>query len=627
MNFFRHRKKTLNGTLNYKTLVFFVVDAMLISLSFLVAFFISNHFSFELDEMKEVFRHIPFAILIYWLTFQFFRMYSSLWRFASVEEVSRAIVASVIATIIIYGINLLLFQGSYFIMYLLSFFFITSSTVGLRMSYRVYRSYSKYAKRENKDKRAIIIGAGDAGHLVLDELLHNSELEGSVFGFLDDNPAKIGKTIHGIPILQTTNNIESFICEYNINIVYIAIPQASQERIKELLNEISKTKALIKIFPPFYEVLEEGIESSMRLRDVEIEDLLGRDVVKLEEDGIKEYIEGKTIVVTGGGGSIGSELARQLKRFNPNRIIIIDVYENNAYELQMEFERRYRLKEVTYMPEIIVLIASVRDYERMDQIFEKYKPDVVFHAAAHKHVPLMEVSPLEAIKNNTVGTYNVATLSDKHCIDKFVLISTDKAVNATNIMGASKRAAEKIIMTINKTSSTDFAAVRFGNVLGSNGSVIPLFKSQIQTGGPLTVTHPKIIRYFMTISEACQLVIQAGAYAEGGELFILDMGEPVKILDLAVKLIRLSGLEPYKDIGIVFTGLRPGEKMYEELLLDVQRSEKTPNDKIYIEKTSEIQQDSELPILDLVKAIQENKIEESEIRNIMKEYITSYKER
>ena len=628
MKFLRRRKESLSSIFNYKTLAFLLLDAVLISLSFFFAFFIINNFSFDVTQMKDIFRHIPFAILIYWLVFEFFEMYRSLWRFASIEEVTRGMFASVVATVLVYILNLLLIpSGGYFVLHILSFFFITFLTIGVRMSFRVIRSYRQFSHRENKHKKAIIVGAGDAGHLVYDEVLRNPELEGTVVGFLDDDVNKLGKTIHNIPIVDTTDNIETFICEEDIDIVYIAIPQASQSRIKELLNEISKTRALIKMFPPFYEVLEEGKETSMKLRDVQIEDLLGREVVELQQDGIKDYIEGKTIVITGGGGSIGSELARQVNRFNPAKIIIIDIYENNAYDLQMEFERKYRLKQVMYMPEIIVLIASVRDQKRMDEIFTLHKPDVVFHAAAHKHVPLMEVSPLEAIKNNTVGTYNVATLSDKHGVDKFVLVSTDKAVNATNIMGASKRAAEKVIMKINETSKTDFAAVRFGNVLGSNGSVIPLFKSQIASGGPITVTHPKIIRYFMTIPEACQLVIQAGAYAEGGELFILDMGEPVKILDLAVKLVRLSGLEPYKDVGIVFTGLRPGEKMYEELILDKEHAHKTPNDKIFIEKEHNIQRDSELPILDLVKNIQKGTIEESEIRNVIKEYISSYKER
>lgn len=627
MNFLRQRNQGFGAIFNFKTLVFLILDAFLISLSFFIAILVTNNFSFDFNGMREVLRHIPFAILIYWLTFVVFQMYRSLWRFASIEEFSRGIIASVIGTILVYIVNLLMFpHGGHFVLYLLSFFFVTSSTLGVRLSYRVFKTYRKYSKRDNKNKKAIIIGAGDAGHLVYDEVIRNEDLDGTVIGFLDDDVRKIGKTIHGMPILDTTKNIETIICDRNIDIVYIAIPQASQDRIKDLLQEISKTKAKIKMFPPFYEMLEEEKETSMKLRDVRIEDLLGRDVIHLEQEGIKDYIEGKTIVITGGGGSIGSELARQIKRFNPNRIIIIDIYENNAYDLQMEFERKYRLKLATYMPEIIVLIASVRDEKRIDEIFEQYKPDVVFHAAAHKHVPLMEMSPLEAVKNNTVGTYNVATLCDKHEVEKFVLVSTDKAVNATNMMGASKRAAEKVIMKLNEKSKTEFTAVRFGNVLGSNGSVIPLFKKQIESGGPITVTHPKIIRYFMTIAEACQLVIQAGAYAEGGELFILDMGEPVKILDLAVKLIRLSGLEPYKDIGIIFTGLRPGEKMYEELLLDKENATKTPNKKIYIEVENSIQRVSELPILDLVKNIKKNTIDESEIRNIMKEYISSYKE-
>jgi FlaA1/EpsC-like NDP-sugar epimerase len=353
--------------------------------------------------------------------------------------------------------------------------------------------------------------------------------------------------------------------------------------MRELLNKVEATGCQIKLMPPFYEMIGKK-QDMLKVRDVKIEDLLGREPIHLDETGIRDYIDGKTIVVTGGGGSIGSELVRQLRHFNPERIIIIDIYENNAYDLQMELCRLYRQNKVTHKPEIIVRIASVRDAATIDRIFAQYQPDVVFHAAAHKHVPLMEVSPEEAIKNNSVGTYHVAKASIRHKVAKFVLVSTDKAVRPTNVMGASKRIAEKIIMALNETSETDFAAVRFGNVLGSNGSVIPLFKRQIEDGGPVTVTHPEITRYFMTIPEACQLVIQAGAYAKGGELFVLDMGEPVKILELAEKLIRLSGHEPYKSINIEFTGLRPGEKMYEELLLDTGSVETTANSAIFLEK-------------------------------------------
>ena len=432
-------------------------------------------------------------------------------------------------------------------------------------------------------KKALIVGAGQAGVLVLNEVKLNSKFNSHIIGFVDDDKRKLGKYIHSVQVIGKTSELDLLIQEYEVEIVYIAIPQANKQKIKDLLNLIEKTGIQIKLFPPFYEVLNGVSSNKIQLRDINIEDLLGRDPIKLEEDGIRDYIDSKVILVTGGGGSIGSELCRQLRHYNPAQIIVVDIYENNAYDLQMEFARMYRNNSISYKPEIIVLIASVRDENRMNEIFKEYHPDVVFHAAAHKHVPLMEVSPKAAIKNNIFGTYNVAKAADKYNVEKFVLISTDKAVNPTNVMGATKRMAERIIMAMDKSSNTDFTAVRFGNVLGSNGSVIPLFKKQIEDGGPVTVTHPKIIRYFMTIEEACQLVIQTGAYAKGGELFVLDMGEQVKIIDLAEKLIRLSGYSPYTDIAIEFTGLRPGEKMYEELLVDYSKTIKTKNNKIFIE--------------------------------------------
>jgi FlaA1/EpsC-like NDP-sugar epimerase len=439
-------------------------------------------------------------------------------------------------------------------------------------------------------RRSLIIGAGAAGVMLVDEIKGNKSFEKNVVGFIDDNPKLKGKRIHGVPVLGMTKDVEEIADQYRIDSIVIAIPSLSLQATTKLINQLEKTGCQIKLMPPFYEVVG-GKDDMVKIRDVKIEDLLGRDPIVLEEDGIKDYIEEKTILVTGGGGSIGSELVRQLHKFHPSRIVIVDIYENNVYELQMELERLYRSKVNLMPPEVVVLIASVRDKERMEEIFKKYKPQVVFHAAAHKHVPLMEVSPKEAIKNNVFGTYNVASLSNQYKVKKFVLISTDKAVNPTNIMGASKRMAERIVMSLNKESKTDFVAVRFGNVLGSNGSVIPLFRKQIEDMGPVTVTDPEITRFFMTIPEACQLVIQAGAYAKGGELFVLDMGEPVKIIDLAEKMVRLAGFEPYKEIDIIFTGLRPGEKMYEELLVDYSQVHKTDNDKIYIEPKERIEED------------------------------------
>ena len=569
---------------NMKMLLVFFIDAGVIALSFLLAVLVKGDLTITYDIFVRYVTEIPIVLIIYFVVFELFNMNKNLWKFAGLEEIIKAVAANAVATLSSYLLIQFAFDkhlGSGF--YIIAFFVVTFSTLLSRTFYRVLITTKTLFKYKTNHKKALIVGAGQAGVMVYNELEINPKFDSHIVGFIDDDENKIGKYIHGVPIMGYTSEIDLRILDMDVELVYVAIPQAGKLKIKELLNLIEKTGAKIKLMPPFYEMLEGSFDGEIKFRDVNIEDLLGREPIVLEEDGIREYIDSKTILVTGGGGSIGSELCRQLRTYNPAKIIIVDIYENNAYDLQMEFERLYRTDKVKHKPEIIVLIASVRDEKRIDEIFKEYKPDVVFHAAAHKHVPLMEVSPKEAIKNNVFGTYNVAKIADKYEVDKFVLISTDKAVNPTNVMGATKRFAEMIIMELNQSSKTDFAAVRFGNVLGSNGSVIPLFKKQIEDGGPVTVTHKDIIRYFMTISEACQLVLQAGAYAKGGELFVLDMGEQVKILDLAEKLIRLSGLNPYKDIDIKFTGLRPGEKMYEELLVDYNENIKTQNNKIFVE--------------------------------------------
>jgi len=579
--------KDTNTIINYlplKTMGIFFLDAVVIAVSFLLAIFIKNDMTLSHNIFMSFLMEIPLIIFIYWITFELFKMYKSLWQFASVEEIVKGVFANAIAASVSFIIVKMIFDKQLsFSLYIVAFFVITFSTLFIRVFFRIVRMSKGYFEIQLPRKKALIVGAGQAGVLVLNEVELNSKFNSRIIGFVDDDKRKLGKYIHSVQVIGKTSELDLLIQEYEVEIVYIAIPQANKQKIKDLLNLIEKTGIQIKLFPPFYEVLNGVSSNKIQLRDINIEDLLGRDPIKLEEDGIREYIDSKVILVTGGGGSIGSELCRQLRHYNPKQIIVVDIYENNAYDLQMEFARMYRNNIISHKPEIIVLIASVRDENRMNEIFKEYHPDVVFHAAAHKHVPLMEVSPKEAIKNNIIGTYNVAKAADKYNVEKFVLISTDKAVNPTNVMGATKRMAERIIMVMDKSSNTDFTAVRFGNVLGSNGSVIPLFKKQIEDGGPVTVTHPKIIRYFMTIEEACQLVIQTGAYAKGGELFVLDMGEQVKIIDLAEKLIRLSGYSPYTDIAIEFTGLRPGEKMYEELLVDYSKTIKTKNNKIFIE--------------------------------------------
>ncbi len=570
----------------YKHCIVLAADILIVIMSFLFAMIIKDEFIFIKVNYSELLMELPFIIVFYAVTFELLGMYKSLWRHASVEEVLRGGLANLIANNAAY--ILLLVIGFYhfnYALYIIAFLIGSLGTIGMRLSYRLYRYYVSRNGSFHGKIRTLIIGAGNAGVMLIDEIYQNDNFNKNIVGFLDDDKSKVGLNVRGFPILGTIDDVVKIAKFERIHTIIIAIPSLNFHETRELLNKVENTGCKIKLMPPFFEMV--GSKQDMYdIRDIKIEDLLGRDQIVLNESGIKDFIEDKTIVVTGGGGSIGSELCRQLRKFNPKKIIIIDIYENNAYDIQMEFCRLYRHDNVEYKPEIVVLIASVRDEKRIDEIFNEYKPDIVFHAAAHKHVPLMEVSPKEAIKNNVFGTYNVAKLADKYNVEKFVLISTDKAVRPTNIMGASKRMAEKVIMAINEKSETEFAAVRFGNVLGSNGSVIPLFKKQIREGGPVTVTHKEIIRFFMTIPEASQLVIQAGTFAKGGELFVLDMGEQVKIIDLAEKLIRLSGLEPYIDIPITFTGLRPGEKMYEETLKNEEISLKTENELIFIEKSN-----------------------------------------
>lgn len=570
----------------YRHYIILVGDILIVVMSFLLAMIIKDEFIYVTINYSELLMELPFIIVFYIISFELFGMYKSLWIHASVEEVLRGGVANLIAVNVTYILLVAIgFHHFNYSLYVIAFLLASMGTIGMRLSYRLYRYYTYRKSKVDGTVRTLIVGAGNAGVMLLGEIYKNDKFNKKIIGFIDDDKYKVGLSIRGFPILGTIDQIETIAKKKNIDSIIIAIPSLNYHETKEVLNKVETTGCKIKLMPPFFEMV--GSKQNMfEIRDIEIEDLLGRDQVVLEETGIKDYIEGKTIVVTGGGGSIGSEIVRQLRHFGPSKIIIIDIYENNAYDLQQELCRLYKKNNLEYKPEIIVLIASVRDRDRINEIFLKYKPDVVFHAAAHKHVPLMEVSPREALKNNVLGTYNVAMLADKHNITKFVLISTDKAVRPTSIMGASKRIAEKIIMAFNEKSSTDYAAVRFGNVLGSNGSVIPLFKKQIEDGGPVTVTHKEITRFFMTIPEACQLVIQTGGYAKGGELFILDMGKPIKIIDLAEKMIRLTGREPYTDIEIQFTGLRPGEKMYEELLKDCDTVLKTTNNKIYIEKNN-----------------------------------------
>ncbi len=462
----------------------------------------------------------------------------------------------------------------------------------------------------------MIIGGGEATNVIIKEIKSSSRIMNTVVKcIIDDNPEKQGKYIQGIEVVGTRENIIEAAEYYKINEIIIAMPSVSRKIVSEIVEICKVTNCRLKILPGIYQLMNGEVFVS-KLRDVEIEDLLGRDPIKVELCSIKNYVKDKVVMVTGGGGSIGSELCRQIASFDPKKLIIVDIYENNAYDIQQELKAKYSGLD------IVTLIASVRNSLRIEKIFEEYRPNIVYHAAAHKHVPLMESSPNEAIKNNVFGTLNTVIAADKYGTERFVMISTDKAVNPTNIMGASKRICEMIIQTYNKKSKTEFVAVRFGNVLGSNGSVVPLFKKQIAAGGPVTVTHKDIIRYFMTIPEAVSLVLQAGAYAKGGEIFVLEMGEPMKIIDLAENLIRLSGYKPYEDISIEITGLRPGEKLYEELLMKEEGLQDTENRLIHIGRPIKMDEEEFLKKLDvLYKSCYE---EAADIKEQIKSIVPTY---
>lgn len=545
-------------------------------------------------------------------------LYSSLWRYASIDELLQIFFATAIETALcyLYGeyFNVRLPRSVYIISWFITFIFIGGS----RLSYRILRRLNNLVRFDKSEKsRVMVIGAGEAGSMVIKELKKHDELNSVPVAIIDDDTHKHRSFIHGVPVIGGRNKIKAAVSKHNIDQIIIALPSAPKSEVRKIIDICKDTKCKLKILPGVYEILDEKV-SLKRIRDVNIEDLLGRDEVKLNNEEIAGYLKDEVILVTGGGGSIGSELCRQIAKYEPKKIIVYDIYENNAYDLEVELKSKYKNRI-----DIDVVIGSIRDIERLRQVFAEYKPGVVFHAAAHKHVPLMEFNPGEAVKNNVFGTLNVAQCADEFGTKRFVLISTDKAVNPTNIMGATKRLAEMIIQAMDKRSKTEFVAVRFGNVLGSNGSVIPLFKKQIAQGGPVTVTHPEVTRYFMTIPEAAQLVIQAGAMAKGGEIFILDMGQPVKILDLARDLIKLSGFEPDEDIKIVFTGLRPGEKLYEELLLAEEGIQGTHHENIYIGKPLAL---SFNELMLGIRALQNFINDKEELKRCLKNIVSTYKE-
>lgn len=553
-------------------------DVILINLALMLAIFIHNEGRFDYGSLVD-YAYLLIAITgIKMLVFKGFQLYSSLWEYASIEELMKVVAAVLVGNTIGIIYSTLTDFNIYWGVYVVSFVFEVAFVGGNRFSYRILRriKQNKSLTRQDDHNRVLIIGCGSTASLIATEIKTHPSQYGHLIGYISDDDAKYGQTIAGIKVLGNRYDILSIVKRHKVDEVIVAMPTATKEQTKEILDECKRTGAKVKIVPGIMEVID-GRVSMNAIRNVEIEDLLGRDPVNLNISQIASYIEGKIVMVTGGGGSIGSELSRQIAKFRPNKLIILDIYENNAYEIQNELIREYGDKL-----ELEVLIASVRDKKAINRIFAEHRPQVVFHAAAHKHVPLMERSPKEAIKNNVFGTLNLVEAANDYRVERFVLISTDKAVNPTNVMGASKRLCEMIVQSMAGQSATKFVGVRFGNVLGSNGSVIPLFKKQIEEGGPVTVTHQDIIRYFMTIPEASQLVIQAGGMANGGELFILNMGEPVRIYDLAEDLIRLSGLKPHEDIEIKVTGLRPGEKLYEELLMAEEGMSNTKHEKIYI---------------------------------------------
>ena len=557
-------------------------DIVLLTLAQFLALFVRFEFDITMVlkerywEMMISFApvYIVMCLVVFWVV----GLYRSLWKYISVREALLIVQAAAIVGVLQYFFMNMLEMQMPRSFPVLNILFLTLFLGAERFSYRFFRSMIHNRVNARTQARTMLIGAGEAGAAVLRELNNSDRSNNHIVCIIDDGVRKQGMTLNGVPIVGSREMIPEMAEKYMVEEIIFAIPSCGAEDRRAILQLCQQTRCAIKTLPGLAEIANGEVRIE-KLRSVAIEDLLGRDSVRVDMAGIARHIKGKTVLVTGGGGSIGSELCRQLASAKPERLIIFDIYENNAYDIQQELI----MNGVANSDNLKVLIASVRDRKKMQRIFEAYHPEIVFHAAAHKHVPLMEVSPEEAVKNNVLGTYNVALLSDEYKVKKFVLVSTDKAVNPTNVMGATKRYCEMIVQNFSRTKqNTEYVAVRFGNVLGSNGSVIPLFKKQIESGKPVTITHPDIIRYFMTIPEAVSLILTAGSIAHGGEIFVLDMGEPVKILTLAENLIKVYGKKPYEDVDIIFTGLRPGEKLYEELLMSEEGLQKTDNQKVFI---------------------------------------------
>lgn len=604
---------------SFKKTILFAIDVVLLSLSLFFAYYGTLGF-FAMDWKIAGWFALNLTLTLF--CFSVLGLYSMVFQAVSIVEALKIAVA-----IITVGFANIIYDVAFvhsdvkFTTTLVYLAFAFYSTLITRFHNRIIGFARIYAKKSTRPKkklrRVMIVGAGHAGNSLLSELRTSAMIDYTAVCLIDDDVDKIGKNIGGVKIVGTTYDIKKAVEEYKVDEIFITMPSAGRKRLSKIIARCNDSGCPVKILPSIYQ-LAEGQISVNDLREVDVQDLLGRDQVDVDVNEIIGYIEGQVVLVTGGGGSIGSELCRQIASHNPKQLIILDIYENSAYDIEQELKRRYPTLN------LLTLIASIRDKGKIEDVFAKHKPQIVFHAAAHKHVPLMETSPNEAVKNNVFGTYNLAKCADKYSVKTFVQISTDKAVNPTNIMGATKRICEMIIQTIGKHSkNTNFVAVRFGNVLGSNGSVIPLFKKQISEGGPVTVTHKDIIRYFMTIPEAVSLVLQAGSYAKGGQIFVLDMGEPVRIYDLAYNLIKLSGLEPGVDIEIKCTGLRPGEKLFEERLMDEEGMQKTPNGLINIAQPIKLDEDNLWSTLDNLYTAAYN--ETDDMKHLVKELVPTYK--
>lgn len=615
-------KKINNLDKKYRILLFMMLDIILITVASIFAIW----FRFDFKDIPNIYQlnagnYIYIDIILMLIFFSIFRLYTSVWKYASILELLNVLIACSLTVYSKHLMNHLMnvkMPRSWYLIYLLVFILLVG---GYRFLYRVLRTIKIIIENKHKKNNTMIIGAGDAGKALINEILTNPKVyDSKIQCIIDDNNNKVNSYINGIKIVGNKTKISYYVDKYNIQDIIIAIPSGSKEEISKIVDECNKTKCKISIIPSIFKEINDNNKKDIvkALRPLSYEDFLGRDQIVVNDKEIEDNIKNKVVLVTGGGGSIGSELCRQIAKSNPKELIIFDIYENNAYDIEQELIRTYGNKL-----NLKTIIGSVRDYDRLEKVFKENNINMIYHAAAHKHVPLMENSPCEAIKNNCLGTLNVCKLADKYKVEKFLLISSDKAVRPTNIMGATKRICEMIIQSFDKISkNTTFVAVRFGNVLGSNGSVIPLFIKQIENGGPVTVTDKNITRFFMTIPEAVSLVLQASTYAEGGEIFVLDMGKPVKIYELAKQIIRFKGYEPNKDIKIKITGLRPGEKLYEERLMDEEGLKKTPNELISIAKPLKI---SKTFFEDLDNLIKESYNNEDKIKDLTSKLVKTYK--